>query len=127
MNRIKELRRENGWRQEDLAKKLQASRQAIGNYETGERVPDVETILALCEIFGCTADYLLGRSQVRSFDLADDEAALLTGYRALSPAGREYMRHTLALATLAHAEKNRALSDLAVGAGALDGPPGPTL
>ena len=122
MNRIKELRQSEGWRQEDLARRLNISDRAVGHYETGRRAPDVETILALCDIFGCTADYLLGRCELRSFDLSEDEAALLTNYRTLSDPGKEYVRHSLALAALAHAEKNRAVSDLAVGAGALDGP-----
>ena len=122
MTRIKELRQDRGWLQSDLAARLHTGKNTISRYETGERAPDVETILALCDIFGCTADYLLGRCELRSFDLADDEAALLTGYRTLSDPGKEYVRHSLALAALAHAEKNRAVSDLAVGAGALDGP-----
>lgn len=109
MNRIKELRREKGWMQSDLAKKLQTSRGTIGHYETGERVPDVETILKLCDIFDVTADYLLGRSEVRSFALSPEEAELLEGYRALSDSGKEYLRHTLALASLAHTEKSGAL------------------
>lgn len=112
MNRIKELRLKNGWLQSDLAEKLHVNRQTIGNYETETRGLDVETIFKLCDIFGVTADYLLGRSEVRSFDLSPDEAALLQGYRAMSETGREYLRHTLALASLAHGEKNRPVSDV---------------
>ena len=112
MNRIKELRQANDWRQEDLAHKLNISDRTVGHYETGRRAPDIETIHKLCDIFGCTADYLLGRSEIRSFELSADEAALLTGYRALSEPGREYVRHSLALAALAHAGKNGAVSDL---------------
>ena len=112
MNRIKELRQACGWTQEDLASRLSVSYQAIGHYEREFRSPDTQTIHKLCDIFGCTADYLLGRSQVRSFELAPDEAELLRGYRALSPEGREFIRHSLALAALGHGEKNRAASDL---------------
>ena len=112
MNRIKELRQQNGWLQSDLATRLQTSRQTIGNYETGQRQLDPETILKLCEIFDVTADYLLGRSVVRSFALSADEAELLAGYRALSDSGKEYMRHTLALAALAHTEKSGAVPDM---------------
>lgn len=112
MNNIRELRKKNGWSQADLAAKLSTTQQSIARYETGQRQLDPETIGALCEIFGCTADYLLGRSQVRSFELAPDEAELLRGYRALSPEGREFIRHSLALAALGHGEKNRAASDL---------------
>lgn len=112
MNRIKELRQANGWTQEDLAARLSVSYQAVGHYEREFRSPDIETIHKLCDIFGCTADYLLGRSEVRSFELSAEEAELLRGFRALSSEGREFIRHTMALAALGHGEKNGALSDL---------------
>lgn len=112
MNRIKELRTSNGWRQQDLAARLNTNQQTVGRYETGTRGLDVETILKLCDIFDVTADYLLGRSEIRSFDLSDEEAALLDGFRALSPAGREYVRHSLALAALAHTGEDRTAGDM---------------
>ena len=112
MNRIRELRQDRGWRQEDLAHELNISDRAVGHYETGRRTPDLDTILALCEIFGVTADYLLGRSEVESFDLTSDETELLGGYRALSAAGKELIRHTLTLVALAHTEKSGPVSEL---------------
>ena len=112
MNRIRELRKENGWLQADLAHKLNTSQQTVARYESEQRQLDPETIYKLCGIFGCTADYLLGRSQVRSFDLAEDEAELLRTYRALSPEGKEFVLHSAVLAALGHSEKNRAVSDV---------------
>lgn len=85
VNRIRDLRLQKGWRQEDLAKILKTSRQAIGNYETGERGIDADTICQLCDVFGCTADYLLGRSLLPSAELSEDEAALLLAFRAADP------------------------------------------
>ena len=64
MNRIMELRKAKGWKQDDLAKMVSLSRSAIANYECGLRAPDFSTLEQLCDIFGCTADYLLGRSDV---------------------------------------------------------------
>lgn len=112
MNRIRELRQEKGWLQTDLAARLNTKPQTVSRYERGDRGLDLETILALCDIFGCTADYLLGRSEIRSFELSADEAELLTGYRRLSGPGKEYVRHSLALAALAHSEKKGAVPDL---------------
>ncbi len=112
MNRIKDLRIKNGWRQEDLAARLHTRQQTVGNYETGYRSLDVDTIHKLCDIFGCSADYLLGFPERGAAPLPEDEAALLEGYRALSPEGKEYVRHSLALAALAHAGKNGAVPDL---------------
>lgn len=112
MNRIKELRKARGWKQDDLARELQTSRQAVGNYETGFRSPDVETILRLCDILGCSADYLLGHSDLPDPQLTSDEADLVQRYRDLSAEGREYVRHSIALASLAHSGKNRDVSDV---------------
>ena len=114
MNRIKEMRTARGWTQQDLADKLNTKYQTIGHYETGRREPDIDTIFRLCDIFGCSADYLLGRSDLQDPQLTADEAALIQSYRALSPAGQEYIRHSLALASLAHSGKNGAVSDVEV-------------
>ena len=95
MNRIKQLRQDNGWLQADLAKKLQTSRQAIGNYETGERSPDVETILKLCAIFDCSADYLLGRSDLPSPELSDEERELVAAFRQADEDAKDMVRLAL--------------------------------
>lgn len=81
MNRIRELREQRGWRQEDLAALIHKNRQSVGNYETGTRGLDVETICQLCDIFGCTADYLLCRSQTPTADLTPEEERLLVAWR----------------------------------------------
>lgn len=112
MNRIRELRQELKWRQSDLAERLHTKRQTVARYETGERGLDVETIEKFCTIFGCTSDYLLGFSDQRRHDFTDEEAALINAFRELSPEGREYIRHSLALAQLAHGEKNGAVSGM---------------
>lgn len=82
MNRIRELRQQNGWTQDDLAVRMNTKRQAIGHYETGARGIDADTICRLCDIFGCTADYLLGRSPMATPDLDPAEEDLLLAWRA---------------------------------------------
>lgn len=96
MNRIRELRLQNGWRQEDLADRLNTKYQTVGHYETGRRGPDVETILKLCEIFDCSADYLLGRSALPSPDLSEEEAELVLAFRRGDDRAREMVRLALA-------------------------------
>lgn len=82
--------------QADLAKELSVSRVSISRYETGERDPDIETILRLCDIFGCTADYLLGRSPVPSPDLDPQEEAMLLAWRRATPEIRAIIDAALA-------------------------------
>ena len=85
MNRIRELRLQNGWRQEDLAVRMNTKRQTIARYETEQLGIDATTICRLCDIFGCTSDYLLGRSALPSAELTDEEGAMLLAWRAADP------------------------------------------
>lgn len=81
MNRIKELRLANGWLQAELAEKLSTGKNTVSRYETEQRQLDPETIHKLCDIFGCTADYLLGRSEQTAPELTDEEARLIVAFR----------------------------------------------
>ena len=53
------LRKKNGWSQEELAEKMNVSRQAVSKWEGAQTIPDLEKILLLGELFGMTTDYLL--------------------------------------------------------------------
>lgn len=52
-------RKKAGYSQEELAAKLNISRQAISRWETGEAIPDTEKIVLLSTLFGVSTDYLL--------------------------------------------------------------------
>lgn len=60
MNRIKMLRQAKGWTQDELGEKLSVKRSAISKYETGKIPLTDDTIRKLSEIFGESADYILG-------------------------------------------------------------------
>ena len=53
------LRKKNGWSQEELAEKVNVSRQSVSKWEGAQAVPDLEKILKLADLFGVTTDYLL--------------------------------------------------------------------
>ena len=53
------LRKKNGWSQEELAEKMNVSRQAVSKWESAQATPDLEKLLQLSHIFGVTTDYLL--------------------------------------------------------------------
>ena len=57
--KLKKLRKEEGLTQEQLAEKLNVSRQAITKWETGEGVPDIENIKQISNLFNVTIDELL--------------------------------------------------------------------
>lgn len=66
MNRIKELREENSWTQTELAKKMDCAMSSIAMYEKGQRKPSMEVLIKLSEIFNCSTDYLLGKTDIRN-------------------------------------------------------------
>lgn len=66
MNRIKLLREESNYTQQDLANKLDCSKSVIGLYENETRKPSMEVLIRLSEIFNCSIDYILGKSNIRN-------------------------------------------------------------
>lgn len=59
---IKKERKNKGWTQDKLAKKLNVSHKQVSNYETGALVPPLDNLFRLCELFECELGYLLGES-----------------------------------------------------------------
>lgn len=60
--RLKDIRKEQGLLQKDLAAHLGITQQAYANYESGKREPDYDTLAKLADIFNVSVDYLLGRT-----------------------------------------------------------------
>ena len=58
-DKIIELRKKSGLSQEELAEKINVSRQAVSKWESMQSTPDINKIIALSEIFGVSTDYLL--------------------------------------------------------------------
>ena len=60
--KLKEIRKNEGLSQEQLAEKIGVSRQAITKWETGKGMPDIENMMILAEIFKTTLDELVSQS-----------------------------------------------------------------
>lgn len=61
MSKFKEAREKAGLSQKQAAAYLDVSVQAVSYWETGSRSPSIEKILQMCDLYRCSADYLLGR------------------------------------------------------------------
>ena len=57
--KVMALRKKNGWSQEELAEKLNISRQSVSKWESGASIPDIDKIIAMSGLFGVSTDYLL--------------------------------------------------------------------
>ena len=108
MNRIRDLRTAAGWTQSQLGKKIGAAKSTISGYESGDHQMTPMLINSLCDLFGCTADYLLGRSQTPQPVLTDRQLRLLEAYDAADPHDRDFIDHLLRL-DLPPAEEKRAV------------------
>ena len=61
-DRMISLRKSKNITQADLARALNVTQAAVGNWELGKREPDNLTLLQIADYFGVTTDYLLGKS-----------------------------------------------------------------
>ena len=59
--RLRELRKENKMSQEDLGKLLGVTKVSVSGYENGTRIPSLDILNGILDVFGVSADYLLGR------------------------------------------------------------------
>lgn len=57
--KILNMRKARGWSQEELAERIGVSRQAVSRWEADSAKPDADRIIAICDLFGMSADYLL--------------------------------------------------------------------
>ena len=62
------LRKEKGLSQEEVAEKLNVTRQTVSKWETNQSTPDFDKIIPICELYGITTDELLqGKRLEKSF------------------------------------------------------------
>lgn len=67
---IRRLRQDRGLRQEELGRRVGASKQSVSNWENGNIAPSIDLLLRLADFFGVSTDYLLGREDQRTLDAA---------------------------------------------------------
>lgn len=71
-DKLIDLRKRSGLSQEELAEKMNVSRQSVSKWEGAQSVPDINKIIALSEIFGVSTDYLL-KDELEAADFAPAE------------------------------------------------------
>ena len=96
MNKIKELRIENNLTQAELGQLIGVNQSAVGKYEREELEPNIDALVKISQIFGCTVDYLIGREDdfgnvisSPSNNLTENERKLLSAFSSLGPFEQE--------------------------------------
>ncbi|MBO7326966.1 MAG: helix-turn-helix transcriptional regulator [Clostridia bacterium] len=90
-DKIIKQRKKNGWSQEELAYKMNVSRQAVSKWESAQTIPDLDKIMLLGELFGVTTDYLLKDS------IEDEEIAEVAEEKPVRKISLEYANTYLAV------------------------------
>lgn len=62
--RLLDLRKKNGWSQEELGYKLDVSRQTVSKWESGQTTPDLERLRKLAKVFETSVDELISEEDV---------------------------------------------------------------
>ncbi len=57
--KLYELRKKNNWSQEDLAERMEVSRQTISKWESGKTIPELNKLVKISEIYEITLDELV--------------------------------------------------------------------
>ncbi len=78
IDKIRKLRKEAGYTQEDVSRKLNIQRQTYCNYENGTRMPPLEIIIALADLYKLSVDALVRDST----PVLSPEPPQLTSYQA---------------------------------------------
>lgn len=93
--RLRTLREKRGWTQQDLADRLNISRNTVAGYESKGKIPREDTLISIADIFGVSTDYLLGRTDnpdPHAYDEEDAEVAFQRVIEAFKrkPRSKEY-------------------------------------
>ena len=62
--RLRELRIQKGFSQQDLADRIDQTKQNVSQYERGVRRPNMDKLQELCDIFNVSMDYITGKEDV---------------------------------------------------------------
>ena len=87
---LKKLREEAGESQYSFAKKFGVAQSTIGNWESGTREPNLDSISRLADYFGVTVDHLLGRPSappVQREEVPPLLASLIASFKELNAEG----------------------------------------
>ena len=69
--KLKDLRKQAGMTQQQLASQLGITKSVVSYYELSERVPSPEVLRSIALIFHVSTDYLLGIERSKTIDVSD--------------------------------------------------------
>ena len=94
---LQRLRKDHHFTQTQFSKKLNISRQAYSNYETGKRIPDLDIIIRIANIYHISGPYFTGMvvDSADTIYLTREEIDLITHYRNVDADERKLTQKVL--------------------------------
>ena len=87
------LRKQRGWSQEELAMRLDVSRQSVSKWESNQSIPDMNKVIQLSTLFNVTTDYLLKEELTEEHaNLDEDELDMIKPRVIQDHEAREYLK-----------------------------------
>lgn len=65
LNKIRDMREDNELTQKEISEKLYISKKTYERYENGERIPPIDFMIRLADLYNVSIDYLCGRTTRR--------------------------------------------------------------
>lgn len=98
-NRLYQLRKQKGLSQEELANRLNVSRQTVSKWEVGDSTPDMEKLAAMSELFDVSLDQLvLGKEAPQTAAPARSELVTTLNEKVLTPDNKKKAKSALKIA-----------------------------
>lgn len=94
-DRLKDLRRQAGLTQVDVAEKLGISQPAYASWERGVKKPTQENLVKIAQILNVSVDYLVGNSEERSDELDNIELLFRMNSKGLTDGEKAVFRKEL--------------------------------
>ena len=90
---LQKLRKERGISQEQLAEQLGVTRQSVSKWESGASYPEMDKIVAICNIFHCDMDVLINKDITEKRDKKDASKVVKVGFKNIA----DYIKKTIYL------------------------------
>ena len=100
-NRLYQQRKQKGLSQEELASRLNVSRQTVSKWEVGDSTPDMEKLAAMSELFDVSLDQLvLGKEAPQGEIPAKSELVSIINEKVLTPDNKKKAKSALKIAAI---------------------------
>lgn len=99
-NRLYQLRKQKGFSQEELANRLNVSRQTVSKWEVGDSTPDMEKLVAISDLFDVSLDMLVTGKETPAPDAAPAKSELVNVIqeKVLTPDNKKKAKSALKIA-----------------------------